>query len=306
MSQDRVLSMDTSFESIHTTNPFNQPVGLSVTEWIDGGRAKAPDAEVLTGKYVILKKLNPKLHSDDLWEVFKDVPSSFYTYMFHGPFNNREDFETGFEELITRNDYYFFTIFDAITQKAIGYINLMRIDPNNGVIEVGCVSFSPKLAGTRMGTDVVYTLMKYVFDELNYRRFEWKCDSNNFPSRKAALRFGFLFEGMFRKAIVYRGRQRDTCWFAMLKDEFKYVVQPAFEEYLEQVNFVEQQIEGKDDVHFGHIKSLPDCITPRREAFEKAIDGAKDIFGNFPDQDGSQAEGLSVELAAEWKRGLPQ
>jgi RimJ/RimL family protein N-acetyltransferase len=127
-------------------------------------------------------------------------------------------------------------VIDLATGKAIGTLALMRIDPPNGVIEVGHVTYSPRLKRTRIASDAMSLLMKYVFEDLGYRRFEWKCDSLNAPSRAAALRYGFKFEGIFRQAIVTRGRNRDTAWFSVIDSEYP-AVRDGFAQWLDERNF---------------------------------------------------------------------
>ena len=125
--------------------------------------------------------------------------------------------------MLARKDRFYYAIIDKVTGKALGTFSLMRIDQNNRVIEVGAVTFSPKLRGTRIGTEAQYLLARYVFEELNYRRYEWKCDVLNMPSRRAAERLGFVYEGTFRQAVVYKGRTRDTDWLSMIDKDWPKV-----------------------------------------------------------------------------------
>ena len=118
----------------------------------------------------------------------------------------------------------------------MGSFALMRIDPANRVIEVGSITYSDRLKRTRMATEAQLLLAQYVFETLKYRRYEWKCDSLNQPSRNAALRLGFAYEGMFRQAIVYKGRNRDTCWYSMLDSEWPRVKR-RLEKWLSDENF---------------------------------------------------------------------
>jgi RimJ/RimL family protein N-acetyltransferase len=122
------------------------------------------------------------------------------------------------------------------TAKAVGTAALMRIDPVHGVIEVGCITYSPRLKRTRAGTEAMYLMMRLIFDDLGYRRYEWKCDSLNGPSRAAALRYGFTFEGIFRRAIVYKGRSRDTAWYSIIAEEWPRI-RSAFDAWLDPKNF---------------------------------------------------------------------
>jgi RimJ/RimL family protein N-acetyltransferase len=134
------------------------------------------------------------------------------------------------------DDPLFHTIVDNQTGKAVGVATFMRIDRANGVIEVGNINYSPLLQRTPAATEAMFLMMRRVFDELGYRRYEWKCDSLNAPSRAAALRLGFQFEGIFRQAVVYKGRNRDTAWFSIIDREWP-ALRGAYEQWLEAANF---------------------------------------------------------------------
>ena len=151
--------------------------------------------------------------------------------------------------MIERKDRFYYAIIDKATGKALGTFSLMRIDQANRTIEVGSVTFSPALKQTRMGTEAHCLLARYVFEELNYRRYEWKCDALNLPSRKAAERLGFVYEGTFRQAVIYKGRTRDTDWLSMIDKDWPQV-KACLEAWLKSENFDEE----------GHqLKSLRDC-----------------------------------------------
>jgi len=137
-----------------------------------------------------------------------------------------------------KSDPLHHAIVDSQSGKPVGTAALMRIDPNNGVIEIGHIVYSSRLKRTRSGTEAMYLFMRRAFDELGYRRYEWKCDSLNGPSRRAAERYGFRFEGIFRQAVVYKGRSRDTAWFSILDDEWP-ALRTAFEAWLAPENFGE-------------------------------------------------------------------
>ena len=125
---------------------------------------------------------------------------------------------------------------DAVSGQAVGVGGYLRIDPANGAIEVGHLLFSPLMQGTRIATEAMVLLMRRVFDELGYRRYEWKCDALNAPSRRAAERLGFTFEGVFRQAVVVKGRNRDSAWFSILDSEWP-ALKAAFERWLDPKNF---------------------------------------------------------------------
>jgi len=149
-----------------------------------------------------------------------------------------------------------YAVIDLATGKPVGTLALMRIDPANGVIEVGHVTYSPRLKRTRIATDAMCLLMSEVFDKLGYRRFEWKCDSLNEPSRSAALRYGFTFEGIFRQAIVYRERNRDTAWFSIIDSEWP-ALRECYKQWLDAGNFDAQGLQ---------VKKLAELIARRRAA----------------------------------------
>ncbi|WP_174261934.1 GNAT family N-acetyltransferase, partial [Pantoea ananatis] len=132
-----------------------------------------------------------------------------------------------------------FSVVDRKTDRAVGTLSLMRIDAANGVMEVGFVTFSRLLRQTRMATEAHFLLMRYAFEQLGYRRYEWKCDSCNLPSRRAALRLGFQFEGDFRQARIYKGRTRDTSWFSIIDSEWPQV-KAGFERWLAETNFTRE------------------------------------------------------------------
>jgi len=134
------------------------------------------------------------------------------------------------------DDPLFHTIVDLATGKAVGVATFMRIDRASGVIEVGNINYSPLLQRTPAATEAMFLMMRRVFEELGYRRYEWKCDSLNAPSRAAALRLGFQFEGIFRQAVVYKGRNRDTAWFSIIDSEWPSLKR-AYEQWLGPENF---------------------------------------------------------------------
>lgn len=195
-----------------------------------------PEKKVLDGKKVRLEPLSEK-HIDDMWETCNgEDKNAIWDYMPAGPFETKHDFTSYVKSKIESKDPLFFAVIDKSTDKCMGHATLMRIDPSNRVIEVGNILFSPLLQRTTLTTETQYLFMKYVFDELNYRRYEWKCHNMNSPSKKAAQRLGFQFEGVFRKHLIYKGRNRDTAWFSIIDDEWP-VVKKALELYLDGSNF---------------------------------------------------------------------
>ncbi|MCB6184518.1 GNAT family N-acetyltransferase [Leeia sp. TBRC 13508] len=218
------------------TNEFNQPIGEEVPQW--QAREK-PQRIVLTGQYCQLVPVSHDQHLDDLYEAYTSAPDGRdWTYLFQAPPSDKTTFSQYLKNVETSQDPLAYTVIDLASQKAVGTLSLMRIDPTHGVIEVGGVTFSPKLKQTPLSTEAQFLLMQYAFDHLGYRRYEWKCDSLNAPSRKAALRLGFQFEGIFRQAIVYKGRSRDTAWFSIIDSEWP-TVKAALAAWLAHANFDE-------------------------------------------------------------------
>jgi RimJ/RimL family protein N-acetyltransferase len=218
-------------------NEFGQPIGEPVPGWTP--RTK-PEPVTLTGKWCRLEPLDAARHADDLFDAWRSGPDQRgWTYLSVGPFERVEDFRAYTAAAAQSTDPRHYAVIDLKSGRAVGSLSLMRQDPANGVIEVGHVVFSPRLKQTRLSTEAQFLLMAYVFDTLGYRRYEWKCDSLNGPSRTTAVRLGFTFEGIFRQAIVYRGRNRDTAWFSILDGEWP-LNRRAFAAWLADSNFDEQ------------------------------------------------------------------
>jgi RimJ/RimL family protein N-acetyltransferase len=216
------------------TNEYQQPIGEPVIDW----KARERPARIhIDGRHCRLEPVDVERHATDLFEAYNAASDgSDWTYLFVGPFTEFDAFRDYLTKAAASNDPLHYTVIDKTSGKAVGTLALMRIEPVHGVIEVGSVTFSPLLKQTRISTEAQYLLMRYAFDELGYRRYEWKCDSLNAPSRKTALRLGFEFEGIFRQAIVYKGRNRDTAWYAIIDRDWPRVRQ-AFERWLADDNF---------------------------------------------------------------------
>ncbi len=197
--------------------------------------ARSPERASLEGETVRLEPLDPTRHGDDLLKNTEGADST-WDYLAYGPFANRQEFFLWLESRAPLDDPLTFTIIDQVSGEARGLESLMRIDAPNGVIEIGHIWLSPKLQRTRQATEAIYLLSRYVFDELGYRRYEWKCDALNQPSRRAADRYGFVFEGIFRQHMVIKDRNRDTAWYSMLDGEWPSR-RAAFEAWLSGDNF---------------------------------------------------------------------
>jgi len=214
-------------------NELGQPVGRPIPEWKGVER---PPRTPMTGRYCRVEPIDPARHAEDLYRANALDPSNRnFTYLLSGPFATFDAYRQWLESVRLGDDPVFHAIVDTETGKAAGAASYMRIDPKNGSIEVGNINFSPLLQRKRAATEAMYLMMKRVF-ELGYRRYEWKCDSLNAPSRAAAQRLGFSYEGIFRQAIVYRGRSRDTAWYAMIDSEWAELDQ-AFQRWLDPANF---------------------------------------------------------------------
>lgn len=222
-------------------NEFQQPVGRDLTGWVP---TKQPEKTVFTGRFCRLERLDVERHVAELYEAFQNSPDARnWTYLPYGPFNSFDEYQNYSMSIEGLNDPFHYTVIDQSTNKAMGTVSLMRIDTANGVIEIGHVVYSPRMQRTPISTEAIALLLNYVFEELGYRRVEWKCDSLNAPSRAAAERFGFTFEGVFRQLQVMQGRNRDTAWYSLLDSEYA-VFQSAYKEWLAPENFDEsgQQI----------------------------------------------------------------
>jgi len=209
-----------------------RPVGPLVEGWSERAR---PVRATITGTHGRLEPLDTAKHGADLWAAIEGH-DSVWTYLSYGPFETEGAFLAwlkGREEL---TDPLSFAVVDSASGKALGVLTLMEIRPAAGVVEIGHIFFAPVLQKTRAATEAIFLAMRHAFDDLGYRRFEWKCDGLNAPSRAAAIRFGFTFEGVFRQHMVIKGRNRDTAWYSIVDKEWP-VVKAGFEAWLKPENF---------------------------------------------------------------------
>jgi len=215
-------------------NEFDQSIGPDVPEWAP--RA-LPPRKPIEGRFCTLEPLDAARHADDLHAAYAQAPDGRdWTYLFSERPADLEGTRAYVERAAKSTDPMHFAVVDRHSGRAVGTLALMRIDPAHGAIEVGSVTFSPLLKQTPMSTEAQYLLMKLAFDALGYRRYEWKCDNFNEPSKRAATRLGFQFEGIFRQAVVYKGRSRDTAWFSIVDTEWP-ALRTAFERWLSPGNF---------------------------------------------------------------------
>lgn len=215
------------------SNDLGQPVGRLLPGWTPRPR---PTARPMAGRWCRLEPLEPSRHAEDLFRANSaDRDGRMWTYLPYGPFANLASYRNWLTEVADHEDPVFFAV-RAGHGPAVGLAALLRIEPAVGSLEVGHVAFSPVLQGTTAATEAMALLMRLVFDELGYRRYEWKCHSLNAASRRAAQRFGFSYEGTFRQAVVVKGRNRDTAWFAITDAEWPRLA-AAYQRWLAPENF---------------------------------------------------------------------
>jgi RimJ/RimL family protein N-acetyltransferase len=228
------------------TNNLGQPIGPPLPVW----KAPTPPPRTpMVGRYCRVEPIDPARHAEDLYRANAVDPSARnFTYLMIGPFDTFDAYREWTVTASRSDDPLFHAIVDIETGKAAGIASFMRIDAKNGVIEVGNLNYSPLLQRKRAATEAMYLMMKRAF-ELGYRRYEWKTDSFNAASRAAAQRLGFSFEGIFRQATVYKGRSRDTAWYAMIDSEWPQLEQ-AYLRWLDPANFDPQ---GKQRVRLSDL-----------------------------------------------------
>jgi RimJ/RimL family protein N-acetyltransferase len=214
-------------------NASERPIG----EVVDAEPARRPEHIILSGRAIDLVPLSAEAHADALFEGANGGDKDrVWTYLFDGPYADRGAFRVNIETKAKLEDPLFFAILDKASGKAVGYQSFLRIEPHHGVIEVGNVMYTLAMQHTIGATEAQYLFARYVFDELGYRRYEWKCHNLNAPSKRAARRFGFTFEGVFRQHMIIKGRNRDTAWFSMLDHEWP-AQRAAYETWLAPENF---------------------------------------------------------------------
>ena len=200
-------------------------------------KAKLPSKKKLMGYYTILEPLQIKKHSIDLFKNFsKDKKDIDWIYMPQGPFKNEISLKKYLKNKNLTGNPFFYTIYSKRLKTFCGLASYLRIKPQVGTIEVGYITYAKNLQRTVEGTEAMYLMMKNVFDDLGYRRYEWKCDNLNSKSKKAALRLGFKYEGLFRQATIYKKRNRDTAWFSIIDKEWKRY-KKSYKLYLKRSNF---------------------------------------------------------------------
>jgi RimJ/RimL family protein N-acetyltransferase len=215
------------------TNEFGQPTGWVVEGW---GPRRAPVAVSMPGRYCRLEPLDLDRHADDLFAAYSADDGRMWTYLPYGPFATPEQYRDLMGRFISDPSLVVLVIVGAASERASGLAVYQRADPANGSVEVGHVALSPVLQRTVAATEAMALMMGHVFNDLGYRRYEWKCDALNLPSRQAAKRLGFIYEGTFRQAVVVKGRNRDTAWFSVTDGDWRRL-EPAFSAWLAPANF---------------------------------------------------------------------
>ena len=207
-------------------------LGVEVPGWVPPSR---PDGlTVLEGRHVRLERMDPDLHAADLHRAFS-VDDSLWDYMPYGPFGSAARYHRWAKDTAMGNDPVFLVLRDLETGHCGGVASFLRITPEAGTIEVGHICLAPELQRSLASTEAMFLMMGWAF-EAGYRRYEWKCDALNLPSRRAAERFGFSYEGTFRQHMIYKGRNRDTAWFAMTDEDWKKL-RPCYDRWLQPENF---------------------------------------------------------------------
>jgi RimJ/RimL family protein N-acetyltransferase len=208
---------------------------LPIGEVVDTKPAPAPGSVAFTGRFAVVEKLDPGRHGDSFWRALKD-DDAVWVYMGYGPFADRAAFDKWLDARAATTDPFAYAVIDKASGRALGSITLMEVRPAMRVVEMGNIVLSSALQRTPASTEAQYFAARYVFDDLGYRRYEWKCNALNAPSRRAALRLGFTYEGTFRQHMIIKGRNRDTAWFSMIDREWP-AVRAAFEAWLAPANF---------------------------------------------------------------------
>jgi RimJ/RimL family protein N-acetyltransferase len=229
-----------------TCNEFGQPIGFPLPGWKPVPR---PPRDPLEGRYARLEAIDPDRHAADLFAAnAADSSGRSWTYLSYGPFDTLASYRAWIKADCLGEDPLFFAIVDKASGRPAGVASYLRIAPSSGSIEVGHIHYSPGLKRTPAATEAMYLMMKTAF-ELGYRRYEWKCDVLNQASRAAAQRLGLSFEGIFRQATVYKGRNRDTAWYAAIDAEWP-ALREAFLAWLNPANF---DAEGRQRIRLADL-----------------------------------------------------
>ena len=231
-----------------TTNHLGQPIGFAVPDWMP---ARRPPRTAMQGRWCRVEPLEVARHGAELFAAYaEDREGRIWTYMGYGPFESLPEFEKWMAASCLGDDPLFHAIVEGASGRALGVASYLRVEPKVGAIEVGNINYAPALQRTAAATEAMLLLMVRVFEELGYRRYEWKCDALNAGSRAAAERLGFTFEGVFRQATMYKGRNRDTAWYAITDRDWP-ALKRAYEAWLDPANF---DAEGAQKTRLGEFR----------------------------------------------------
>ena len=220
-------------------NELGQPIG----DPVDWSPAAAPPRQPIEGRFCRIEPLDTDRHAAELHAAnLLDESGAMWTYMPYGPFASLDEYQAWCRQMTASDDPLFYAIIDSASNRAVGVVSYLRVEPMLGAIEVGHIAYSPLLQRTAAATEAMYLMMRRAFAELGYRRYEWKCDALNEPSRRAADRLGFTFEGTFRQAIIYKGRNRDTAWYSVVDSEWPDL-KTRYEAWLAPSNFDEEGVQ---------------------------------------------------------------
>jgi RimJ/RimL family protein N-acetyltransferase len=214
--------------------PIDPPLG----ELLDWSPVEPPRREPLRGSHVLLRPLDAAADAESLYAVSHppEGDPAIWTYLFEGPYKSLERFRCDLDRAQASDEHLFFTLVRLPDECPLGQASYLRIEPEHGSIEIGNIWFGASLQRTTAATEAIYLLARHAFDDLGYRRLEWKCNALNAPSRRAAERFGFSFEGVFRSHLVVKGRNRDTAWYAITDEDWP-PIRAGFEAWLSPANF---------------------------------------------------------------------
>ena len=217
-------------------NECGQPIGSELPGWTGVER---PSRAPMEGRFCRIEALDADRHARSLFDACsEDAKGALWTYMSFGPFGSLKELQTWMRPACRSEDPLFYALTERASGKAVGVASFLRITPEHGVIEVGNIVFAPCMQRTSLATEAMFLMMRRVFNELGYRRYEWKCDALNAPSRRAADRFGFSYDGLFRQASVYKGRNRDTAWYSILDRDWP-AIERGYAAWLDPENFDE-------------------------------------------------------------------
>ncbi|MFD1883753.1 GNAT family N-acetyltransferase [Paracoccus pacificus] len=214
-----------------TRHGAERPVGRSIAGWTAVPR---PGPDRLDGRYVSLERLNAARHAGDIFAANMGQ-DWVWDYLGYGPFARVEEYAAWLDGMAQSQDPFFYALIDKAGAKTGGVASYLRIEPGHGVIEIGHIEIAPFLQRTRAASEAIMLMVRWAFEN-GYRRVEWKCDALNAPSRRAAERYGFAFEGVFRNHMIIKGRNRDTAWFAMTSEDWP-AIRAEWDRWLDPSNF---------------------------------------------------------------------